>query len=156
VFSGRIASPAWLTLGLTGVVLTVAAAGANAADQPPLAPLPCGALSPALECVTPVPTSTVRCHDWAVARFRTPGDRRQLVVSAVCAVRGGERLQLRRHAPQGINPADLLLELVVQRSPFPPGPASHEERIVDIEPDAGYTTVTILPDGPTLRLGESA
>jgi hypothetical protein len=59
---------------------------------------------------------------------------------------------LRRHNPQGINPADLLLELVVYRSPFPPGPATYEERIIDVEPDAGYTSVTILPDGPSLRV----
>ena len=65
-------------------------------------------------------------------------------------MRTGERLQLRRHNPQGINPAILLLELIVQRSPFPDGPATHEERVIDVEPDAGYTSVTILPDGPTV------
>jgi hypothetical protein len=102
--------------------------------------------------LSPIPTSTARCHDWTVSRV--PADRPQLVVSAVCAVRGGERLELRRVDPQGINPADLLLELVVQRSPFPDGPASSEVRIGHVEPDAGYKTVTILPDGPTLPVGE--
>jgi hypothetical protein len=111
-------------------------------------PLPCDKLAPAPLCLPPVPTSTVRCHDWTVSKRL--GDRPQLVVSAVCAVRGGERLELRRLDPQGINPADLLLELVLQRSPFPDGPASSEVRIIDVEPDAGYKTVTILPDGPTL------
>jgi hypothetical protein len=111
-------------------------------------PLPCDKLAPAPLCLPPVPTSTVRCHDWTMSRL--PVDRPQLVVSAVCAVRGGERLELRRLDPQGINPADLLLELVVQRSPFPDGPPSTEVRISHVEPDAGYKTVTILPDGPTL------
>ena len=115
-------------------------------------PQPCDKLAPAPLCLSPVPTSTVRCDDWAVSKL--PGDRPQLVVSAVCAVRGGERLELRRHEPQGINPADLLLELVVYRNPFPPGPASSEVRITHVEPDAGYKTVTILPDGPTLPVGE--
>jgi hypothetical protein len=115
-------------------------------------PLPCDRLAPAPLCLPPVPTSTVRCHDWTVSRL--PGDRPQLVVSAVCAVRGGERLELRRLDPQGINPADLLLELVVQRSPFPDGPPSTEVRISHVEPDAGYKTVTILPDGPTLPVDE--
>ena len=58
--------------------------------------------------------------------------------------------------PQGINPADLLLELVVQRSPFPDGPASSQVRVSHVEPDAGYKTVTILPDGPTLPVDELA
>src|SRR5262245_18884540 len=95
-----------------------------------------------------VPISTARCRDWTVSKRLA--DRPQLVVTALCAVRGGERLELRRHDPQGINPADLLLELVVRRSPFPPGPASSQVRVTHIEPDAGYKTVTILPDGPTL------
>ena len=115
-------------------------------------PLPCDSLAPAPLCLPPVATSTVRCHDWTVSRL--PVDRPQLVVSAVCAVRGGERLELRRLDPQGINPADLLLELVVLPSPFPDGPRSSEVRIIDVEPDANYKTVTVLPDGPTLPVDE--
>ena len=119
-------------------------------------PLPCDKLSPLPQCLPPVPTSTERCHDWTVAPVRAVGGGPHLLVSAVCAIRRGERLQLRRHDPQGINPANLLLELVVHRSPFPPGPASHEERIIDVEPDTGYTSVTILPDGPTLAIEDPA
>jgi hypothetical protein len=89
----------------------------------PWLPLPCDKLAPAPLCAPPVPTSTARCRDWTVSKLRDVRGP-QLVVSAVCAVRGGERLELRRHDPQGFNPADLLLELVVQRSPFPDGPAS--------------------------------
>ena len=111
---------------------------------------------PLPRCLPPVPTSTLRCHDWTVDRVRAVGGGAHLLVGAVCAIRGGERLQLRRHDPQGINPADLLLELVVYRTPFPDGPASREERIIDVEPDAGYANVTILPDGPTLRAEDSA
>jgi hypothetical protein len=150
----------WLSVALAGAIVAGAVPAANASSQspgsavaPPL-PLPCDKLAPAPLCLPPVPTSTVRCRDWTVGRLRMPGGREQLVVSAVCAVRGGERLELRRHDPQGINPADLLLELVVHRSPFPDGPASSQVRVTHVEPDAGYKTVTILPDGPTLPVGE--
>ncbi len=159
----------WLAVGFTGVILAAVVPAANAfawtsgSDQTtpepnvvrPL-PLPCDKLSPLPRCLPPVPTSTVRCHDWTVEKVRAVGGGPHLLVSAVCAIRGGERLQLRRHDPQGINPAELLLELVVHRSPFPDGPASREERIIDVEPDAGYARVTILPDGPTLPVNRSA
>jgi hypothetical protein len=158
----------WLVVGLTGIILAAMPA-ANAfastsgsdeaaAEPNPVQPLPlsCDKLSPLPRCLSPAPTSTVRCHDWTVEKVRAVGGGPHLLVSAVCLARGGERLQLRRHDPQGINPANLLLELVVYRSPFPDGPASREERIIDVEPDAGYTSVTILPDGPTLPINRSA
>lgn len=153
----------WIAVGFTGVILAAAVPVGNGfaatrgsdgtAPEPTVegpAPLPCDKLSPLPVCQQTLPTFTVRCHDWTVAKVRAAGGGPHLLVSAVCVVRGGERLQLRRHNPQGINPADLLLELVVDRSPFPDGPPSHEERIIDVEPDAGYASVTILPDGPTL------
>src|SRR4051794_9024256 len=146
----------WLAAVLTGVIVSgavaAASASADASDPttPAVRPLPCDKVSPLPLCLPPVPTSTARCHDWTVERVRAVGGGPHLLVGAVCAVRIGERLQLRRHNPQGINPAILLLELVVQRSPFPDGPATHEERIIDVEPDAGYTSVTILPDGPSV------
>jgi hypothetical protein len=85
-----------------------------------------------------------------VEKLWTADTRGRLLVSAVCRARGGERLQLRRVEPQGINPADLLLELVVYRSPFPQDAASREVRVRHIDRNTGYKTVTILPDGPTL------
>jgi hypothetical protein len=146
----RIAPPAALAATLALVAATVPAA--HASD--PVLPLPCDKLAPAPVCLPPVPTSTVRCRDWSVGRLHTPGDRDRLVVSAVCTVRGQERLELRRLEPQGINPADLLLELVLHRAPFPDRPVAREVRVFHVEPDAGYRTVTILPDGPTLPVDE--
>jgi hypothetical protein len=152
----------WLAVVFTCVIVVGAAAAATASagtsdpTTPVVQPLPCDKLSPAPLCAVSVPTSTARCHDWTVERVRAVGGGPHLLVGAVCAVRPGERLQLRRHNPQGINPAILLLELVVQRSPFPDGPATREERIIDVEPDAGYTTVTILPDGPSLPVDAAA
>ena len=158
--SSRVRAGRRLAMGFAAVFLAAAFNSANASAQTtPVAsplPLPCDSLAPAPRCLPPVPTSTVRCHDWSVEPVRAVGGGPHLLVSALCAVRGGERVQLRRHNPQGFNPTDLLLELVVARSPFPPGPATHEERIIDVEPDAGYTSVTILPDGPSLRVDGSA
>src|SRR3954447_259364 len=158
--SSRVRAGRWLAIGFAAVFLAAAFNSANASAQttplaPPL-PLPCDSLAPAPRCLPPVPTSTVRCHDWAVETVRAVGGGPHLLVSALCAVRGGERLHLRRHTPRAITPADMLLELVVYRSPFPPGPATHEERIIDVEPDAGYTSVTILPDGPSLPVDAAA
>jgi hypothetical protein len=143
----------WLVAVLTGVVLAVAVPAAASAQALPV-PLPCDKFSPAPLCVPGEQTSTARCHDFSVAKLRTPGQRARLVVSAVCAVRGGERLELRRVEPQGINPANLLLELIVFRSPFPSGPPTREVRVTHIEVDFGYKSVTILPDGPTLPIEE--
>jgi len=144
----------WLVVGLTAGIFAVAVSAAGASAQPQRLPLPCNPLDPAPLCVTPVPTSTARCHDWIVGKVRVVGGSEQLLVSAVCAVRGGERLELRRVEPQGINPANLLLELVVSRSPFPPGPATQEVRVYHSEVNTGYKSVTILPDGPTLPVEE--
>jgi hypothetical protein len=152
----------WLAAFFTAVIvaggMAAATASADASEPttPVVRPLPCSKLSPLPLCLPSVPISTARCHDWTVERVRAVGGGPHLLVGAVCAVGPGERLQLRRHNPQGINPAILLLELVVQRSPYPDGPATHEERIIDVEPDAGYTTVTILPDGPSLPVDAPA
>jgi hypothetical protein len=152
----------WLAAIFKGVIVSgavaAATASADASEQttPVVRPLPCGKLSPLPLCLPPEPTSTARCHDWTVERVRAVGGGPHLLVGAVCGVRTGERLQLRRHNPQGINPAILVLELVVQRGPFPDGPATREERILDVEPDAGYTTVTILPDGPSVPVDAPA
>jgi hypothetical protein len=98
--------------------------------------------------------SAARCHDWTAFKLRTQGARDRVVVSAVCSIRAGERIELRRHEPQGINPADLLLDLVVQRVPVLHSPVAGQVRVVHIEPDAGYKSVTVLPDGPTLPLAD--
>jgi hypothetical protein len=144
----------WLVVGLIACIFVAAASAADSSAQVRPSPLPCDPHDPAPLCVTPVPTSTARCHDWIVGKVRVVGGREQLLVSAVCAVRGGERLELRRVEPQGINPANLLLELVVSRGPFPPGPATQEVRVYHSEVNTGYKSVTILPDGPTLPVEE--
>jgi hypothetical protein len=132
----------WVAVGITGVLLAAVVPAADAAAPTSLVgPLPSE------------PTSTTRCRDFSVVRVNIAARGPHLLVSALCLVQPGEHVQLRRHNPQGINPRDLLLELVVSRSPFPDGPASRDEPIVALERDLGFATVTILPDGPTLHVG---
>jgi hypothetical protein len=79
-----------------------------------------------------------------------------LRVEGVCTFGStGYQVALVRHGPRGDNPRDLLLDLVAT----PPGPGvivapvftaypvSYEE-----ETEAGFDTVTILPDGPTIEV----
>ena len=137
-----------LTAALTGVILAGAVApAAQAAERP----LYCDWLAAdSVVYCGPSVASTARCRGWTVTRIGTPAERARLVVSAVCLAGPGERVALRRHEPQGINPRDLLLELVVYVGPFPDIPAARPARVVHVELDAGFRTVTVLPDGPTL------
>ena len=141
----------WLGLAIASLIVAGAVPVASASNQPMgsgdttpqsnttrALPFPCDRLMPGPLCPPAEPTSTVRCHDWFVATAWTVDARARLVVSAVCKARGGERLELRRVEPQGINPANLLLELVVYRSPFPESPASREVRVAHFERYAGY------------------
>ena len=85
-------------------------------------------------------------HDWM------PGKTPKLSLNGTCHFRtDGYKVELRRHEPQGFFPLDLLLDLVVT----PPQdsaadvlddvPVRYEE-----ETDVRYTSVTILPGGPTI------
>jgi hypothetical protein len=62
---------------------------------------------------------------------------------------------LRRQEPQGINPKDLLLTRIVHE---PSGPVAEVETTVEVryeeETDFEYDTVTIQPDGPTVKVQE--
>jgi hypothetical protein len=94
------------------------------------------------------------CRDWRARLLRLATGDALLVVTGICTVAtSGHTVELRRHSPQGINPADLLLDLVVYE---PSGGAAdvltdvavrYEERT-----EVGFGTVTILPDGPTITV----
>ena len=92
------------------------------------------------------------CSDWAAWHDRMPGGRPTLHVTGECAFpTGGYTVELRRKEPQGINPADLLLDKIV-REPAVPAPdvaATVKVRYTE-ETDTRYDTVTILPDGATV------
>jgi len=100
-------------------------------------------------------------HDFSALHRHEPRGHATLRVTGICTVSVADsKVELRRAEPQGINPTDLLLErVIVSRRPavgseapgkLPLGvdvPVRYEEQ-TDVE----YRTVTILPDGPTLKV----
>jgi hypothetical protein len=94
------------------------------------------------------------CRDWEAWHDRMPGSQPALHVTGRCEFpTSGYAVRLERAEPQGINPRDLLLELVVTP---PTGPVTQVvtevEARYDEETDAEYDTVTIRPDGPQLEV----
>ena len=94
----------------------------------------------------------IGCRDWTARFLRVATGGGLVLVTGICTVpTSGHTVELRRHEPQGINPADLLLDLVVNE---PSGPAA--EVLTDVpvryeeRTDTGFGTVTILPDGPSI------
>ena len=96
------------------------------------------------------------CSEWSAWRNLEPGGPVNLHVTGECKfpdTRYG--VELRRREPQGINPKDLLLELIVmvQRGWADEETTlkAHYEEVTDFE----YETVTILPDGVVVPVGEA-
>lgn len=96
------------------------------------------------------------CSGWYASHDHMPPGPATLRVTGECRFRTtGYRVTLRRREPQGINPKDLLLELIVEEPPpgsivgqgFTTMEARYEE-----ETDFEYDTVTILPDGVTVSV----
>lgn len=87
------------------------------------------------------------CRDWRAVHDFQPGTPPTLRVTGTCTLPAGARCELRQHEPQGINPDDLLLELVVHVPEGEPGELSDVECSYRQETDAVYSTVS-LTDGP--------
>lgn len=88
------------------------------------------------------------CGNWYASHDHMPPGPRTLQVRGECTFpTGGYSATLRRREPQGINPTDLLLELVVEvpidivTQVIATVPVEYRE-----ETDVEYETVTILPD----------
>jgi len=92
------------------------------------------------------------CHGWEAWHDHQPPGPAVLYVSGECEFpTAGYEVELRRRAPQGINPKDLLLERLVRE---PTDGAADVITVVEVryseETDFEYETVTILPDGATV------
>jgi hypothetical protein len=101
---------------------------------------------------TPVDGALGTCRDWHASHDHMPPGPKTLRVTGTCTFpTAGYAVKLRHHTPQGINPNDLLLDRIVLA---PSGPVAQVitdvkvryEEITDVE----YTTVTILPGGPSI------
>jgi uncharacterized protein DUF6438 len=92
------------------------------------------------------------CHDWTAVHVHEPPGPSVLRVHGTCRFdTAGYQVELRRREPQGINPADLLLDRVVHP---PTGPVAQVVTEVDVSysetTEFDYQTVTILPDGGSI------
>jgi hypothetical protein len=94
------------------------------------------------------------CRNWAAAIDLQPPGPATLHVTGECEFpTGGFTVELRRHEPQGFNPRDLLLDKIVTP---PSGPATQVITTVEAryseDTTAGFDTVTIRPDGPSIEV----
>ncbi len=85
-----------------------------------------------------------RCRDWnAVHDHMLPGPK-TLTVRGVCEFPiGGYTAELRPFEPQGINPADLLMTLVIHEPEAGPDVMTEVEVIYRVDTETEYDTVTI-------------
>lgn len=88
------------------------------------------------------------CRDWTAICDRMPPGPARLHVYGRCS-RSGAKLALKRHEPQGINPYELILELVQDADQAVSNESSDQlvefrERFQGME--CGYRTVLILPE----------
>ena len=96
------------------------------------------------------------CHDWtAVHDFMPPTPGRLRVHGKCTFPTSGYSVELKKHVPQGINPAILLLDKVVTP---PAGIVSQKVTTVDVSyhevTDIHYLEVEILPDGTKIQIKE--
>ena len=113
-------------------------------------PAPAGELGPG---GWPSPAN-VDCRDWAATEDRQPRGRPRLIVAARCRrPTPAPTVELRPSNPQGINPRILLLDLVVHAPKFP-APQIVTPFLLRYEQpaDIHYDSVTIMPDGPTIKV----
>jgi hypothetical protein len=92
------------------------------------------------------------CHDWRAVQYFGRAGSGPLTVTGACRVpTPGHSVELRRHVPQGTNPAVLLLDRVLIE---PTNPAAQVITEVPVryteDADLLYETVTILPDGTSI------
>jgi hypothetical protein len=90
------------------------------------------------------------CENWYAYHDFMPGSPPALHVGATCtAPTNGYHFSLVRQAPQGIDPKDLLLRLVVEEAEFANEVVTIHETHYREDTDMQYDSVSILPDGPT-------
>lgn len=128
----------------------------NGVDEPPDFWVIAAVVDGVAEAInwTAVPPLEGTCHDWTAFHDHMPPGPSVMRVQGTCRFNtSGYVVELRRHEPQGINPYDLLLDRIV----IPPdGPVAEVETEDEVryseETEFNYQTVTILPDGPSIRV----
>ena len=89
------------------------------------------------------------CENWYAYHDFMPGSPPTLHVGATCTARtNGFHFSLVRQEPQGTNPGDLLLRLVVDEAQFANEVMTTYEVHYREDTEIRYDTVSIVPDGP--------
>jgi hypothetical protein len=97
---------------------------------------------------------STRCRDWKGWLDQMPPGRPTLHVTGHCEFpTGGYTVRLERHEPQGFNPRDLLLDLLITE-PTEAGSQAVTQLDVAYQEDTEveFDSVTILPNGPTVEV----
>ena len=102
---------------------------------------------------TTVKTSQGKCTGWKAVSNRMPPGATFYVTGKCTFPRRGYKVRLVKAVPQGINPAILLLRKIVTP---PSGPSATIPQTIPVRYEqkggTNYTHVTILPDGPTIKV----
>ena len=100
-------------------------------------------------------SQAVKCGDWSASAISDMrGGNTRLVVLGTCEVpESGYAIELKKHEPQGFNPHDLLLDLVVRRpSEESESAAPVSKRVLYSEQtNFRYDTVTIRQESSVLK-----
>lgn len=90
------------------------------------------------------------CENWYAYHDFMPGSPPTLHVGATCtAATNGYHFSLVRQEPQGINPKDLLLRLVVEEPDFANDVVTAYGVHYREDTEFRYDSVSVLPDGPS-------
>ena len=87
----------------------------------------------------------VICRDWYASHDHQPPGPKTLRIQGVCEVPGaGFTAQLQPLEPQGVNPADLLMKLIIQEPDTIEGEPEEVEVLYERETEDGYETISIV------------
>lgn len=87
----------------------------------------------------------VTCRDWYASHDHQPPGPMTLRIRGVCEVPGeGFTAQLQPLEPQGVNPADLLMKLIIQEPDTIEGEPEAVDIVYETETDIEYETISIV------------
>ena len=87
----------------------------------------------------------VTCRDWYASHDHQPPGPLTLRIRGVCEVPGeGFTAQLQPLEPQGVNPADLLMKLIIQEPDTIDGDPEDVDVVYEAETDIEYETISIV------------
>lgn len=87
----------------------------------------------------------VTCRDWYASHDHQPPGPKVLRIRGICEVPGeGFTAQLQPLEPQGVNPADLLMKLIIQEPDTIEGDPTEIEIVYETETDNEYDCVSVV------------